>query len=57
GGGSEEKPVGMVCMSVSTDEGERWDQTIVLPGSRADIRDRSTTMAMHGLRRLLLPLS
>jgi nicotinamide-nucleotide amidase len=56
-GGTEEKPVGLVCMSVSIDSGERWDQSIVLPGNRVDIRDRSTTMAMHGLRRLLLPLS
>jgi nicotinamide-nucleotide amidase len=26
----------------------------VLPGSRADIRDRSVTVAMHMLRRVLL---
>jgi nicotinamide-nucleotide amidase len=53
GGGTEEKPVGTVCISVSTDAGERWDQSVVLPGNRADIRDRTTTMAMHGLRRVL----
>jgi nicotinamide-nucleotide amidase len=54
GGGTEEKPVGTVCFSVSTDE-HRLDRRIVLPGSRADIRDRSTTVAMHMLRALLGP--
>jgi nicotinamide-nucleotide amidase len=27
---------------------------VTLPGGRADVRDRSTTVAMHLLRRLLL---
>ena len=51
GGGTEEKPVGMVCFSVAGPD-DRLDRTVVLPGSRADIRDRSTTVAMHMIRRL-----
>ena len=53
GGGSEEKPVGTVCLSVAL-EGERWDRTVLLPGDRQTIRERTTTVTMHGLRRLLL---
>jgi nicotinamide-nucleotide amidase len=52
GGGTEEKPVGTVCFSVAGPR-SRDDRRIVLPGGRADIRDRSTTVAMHMLRRLL----
>jgi nicotinamide-nucleotide amidase len=54
GGGTEEKPVGTVCFSVSAGDGSRITRTVRLPGSRSDIRDRSTTVAMHLLRRLLL---
>lgn len=53
-GGTEEKPVGMVCFSVSAPSGQRITRTTRLPGARADIRDRATTVAMHLLRRLLL---
>jgi nicotinamide-nucleotide amidase len=56
-GGTEEKPVGLVCFSVSAEvDGEvvRLTRRIQLPGSRADVRDRSTTVAMHLVRRLLL---
>jgi nicotinamide-nucleotide amidase len=52
GGGSEEKPVGTVCLSVAM-EGSRWDRTVLLPGDRQTIRERTTTVVMHGLRRLL----
>jgi competence/damage-inducible protein CinA-like protein len=52
-GGTAEKPVGLVCFSVSTRAGERITRSARLPGGRADIRDRSTTVAMHLLRRLL----
>jgi nicotinamide-nucleotide amidase len=53
GGGTAEKPVGTVCLSVSsaTDSEER---TVRLPGGRADVRDRTTTVALHMLRALLL---
>jgi nicotinamide-nucleotide amidase len=54
GGGTEEKPVGLVCFSVMAASGERITRSTRLPGGRADIRDRSTTVAMHLLRRLLV---
>jgi competence/damage-inducible protein CinA-like protein len=53
GGGTEEKPVGTVCWSVRTADGRALVRTIRLPGDRVDIRDRSTTVAMHLLRRVL----
>ncbi|OBB62014.1 competence/damage-inducible protein A [Mycobacterium sp. 852013-51886_SCH5428379] len=53
GGGSEEKPVGTVCFSVRTADGRGETRTLRLPGDRADVRERSTTVAMHMLRRLL----
>ena len=56
GGGSEEKPVGTVCLSVAHEGGERIDRTVQLPGDRAQVRERTTTVAMHLLRRLLLRL-
>jgi competence/damage-inducible protein CinA-like protein len=52
-GGSEEKPVGTVCWSVRLADGRAITRTVRLPGDRADIRDRSTTVAMHLLRRIL----
>jgi nicotinamide-nucleotide amidase len=54
GGGSEDKPVGTVCFSVSTGEGARLTRRLLLPGGRFDVRDRSTTVAMHLVRRILL---
>jgi nicotinamide-nucleotide amidase len=54
GGGSEEKPVGFVCFSVAHAGGERVDRALQLPGDRAQVRERSTTVAMHLLRQLLL---
>jgi nicotinamide-nucleotide amidase len=53
GGGSEEKPVGLVCFSVSGRDGERLTLSARLPGGRADIRDRSVVVAMHMIRRAL----
>jgi nicotinamide-nucleotide amidase len=53
GGGSAEKPVGTVCFSVRLAEGATVTRTILLPGNRSDIRERSTTVAMHLLRRAL----
>jgi nicotinamide-nucleotide amidase len=54
GGGTEEKPVGTVCFSVCSREGARLTRRLQLPGSRSDIRERSTTVAMHLLRRVVL---
>ena len=56
GGGSEEKPVGLVWVSVAERGGARIDRKINLPGARADVRDRTTTVALHLLRRVLLGL-
>jgi nicotinamide-nucleotide amidase len=52
-GGTEEKPVGLVCFSVALRDGPRITRSVRLPGGRVDIRDRATTVAMHLLRRLL----
>jgi nicotinamide-nucleotide amidase len=53
-GGTEAKPVGFVCFSVAGPDGARLTRSTTLPGGRADVRDRSTTVAMHLVRRLLL---
>jgi nicotinamide-nucleotide amidase len=53
-GGTPDKPVGTVCFSVCLREGSRITRRTLLPGSRSDVRDRSTTVAMHLLRRLLV---
>jgi nicotinamide-nucleotide amidase len=55
-GGSEEKPVGLVWLSVAERGGRRIDRKVNLPGGRADVRDRTTTVALHLLRRVLLGL-
>jgi len=54
GGGTEDKPVGTVCFSVMLADGPTLTRTLLLPGNRSDIRERSTTVAMHLLRRVLL---
>lgn len=54
GGGTPDKPVGLVWLSVSHADGRRLTTSANLPGSRGDIRDRSTTIALHLVRRLLL---
>jgi nicotinamide-nucleotide amidase len=53
GGGTPEKPVGTVCFTVALAEGRTDTRTLRLPGNRSDIRERSTTVAMHLLRRAL----
>ena len=53
-GGTPDKPVGTVCFSVWLRGGSRVTRRLLLPGNRSDIRDRSTTVAMHLLRRLLV---
>jgi nicotinamide-nucleotide amidase len=54
GGGTEDKPVGTVWVSVSGTGDRRITRSVMLPGGRADIRDRTTVVALHLLRRLLL---
>jgi nicotinamide-nucleotide amidase len=53
GGGTEQKPVGYVCICVKLGDGTTLARDPVLPGNRADIRDRSVVVAMHMLRRAL----
>lgn len=53
GGGTAAKPVGTVCFSVVLAEGPSVMRTTTLPGNRTDVRERSTTVAMHLLRRTL----
>jgi nicotinamide-nucleotide amidase len=55
GGGMPEKPVGRVHVAVA-EAGlgrRRIARRLDLPGGRADVRDRTTTLALHLLRRLL----
>jgi nicotinamide-nucleotide amidase len=53
GGGTDEKPVGLVWLSVDLAGGQTLTRSVNLPGGRADVRDRSTTVAMHLIRRAL----
>jgi nicotinamide-nucleotide amidase len=53
GGGSPEKPVGLVWLSVAVTDREPVTRSVNLPGGRADVRDRATTVAMHLIRRAL----
>jgi nicotinamide-nucleotide amidase len=60
GGGTPEKPVGRVHVAVAAHDGApaaggggRIARRLDLPGGRADVRDRTTTVALHLLRRLL----
>jgi nicotinamide-nucleotide amidase len=53
GGGTDTKPVGYVCWCAKLSDGSTLARDVRLPGDRAEIRDRSTTVAMHLLRRLL----
>ena len=55
-GGTPDKPVGHVCFSVIERDGERITRALDLPGSRSEVRDRATTVALHLLRRLLAGL-
>jgi nicotinamide-nucleotide amidase len=54
GGGSEEKPVGLVWLSVLGPGEASITRAVNLPGGRADVRDRATTVALHLIRRALL---
>ncbi len=52
-GGSEEKPVGYVCFNARLADGSAIARDPVIPGERADIRERSALVGMHLLRTLL----
>lgn len=53
GGGSSEKPVGLVHFNVRTADGQEKTASPIIPGGRASVRERATLAAMHLLRRLL----
>ena len=55
GGGTDAKPVGYVCLCLTSGDGSVLAGDPVLPGDRAEIRDRAVTTVMHLLRRLLAP--
>ena len=50
-GGTPAKPVGYVCFCVTTGNGTVLARDPVLPGRRADIRERSVDVGMHLLLR------
>ena len=52
-GGSEEKPVGYVCFNARLADGTAIARDPVIPGGRADVRERSALVGMHLLRILL----
>src|SRR5262249_26802035 len=56
-GGTEAKPVGTVCFSVALGGGTDVERSLTrsarLPGGRADVRDRATTVTMHMLEQVL----
>jgi nicotinamide-nucleotide amidase len=56
-GGTEAKPVGFVCFSVAFGAAAAVQRSLTqsarLPGERADVRERSTTVSMHLLARVL----
>jgi nicotinamide-nucleotide amidase len=43
-----------VCLSVARAGAAHLTRSVHLPGGRADVRDRATTVAMHLIRRALL---
>jgi nicotinamide-nucleotide amidase len=53
GGGSEQKPVGLVWLCVSASDGASLTRSVRLPGGRPDVRERAALVAMHMIRRLL----
>jgi nicotinamide-nucleotide amidase len=53
GGGTPDKPVGLVWLSVAVGGDGLLTRSVNLPGGRADIRDRATTVAMHLIARAL----
>jgi nicotinamide-nucleotide amidase len=52
-GGTEEKPVGYVCFDARLAGGRSIARDPVIPGGRADVRERSALVGLHLLRLLL----
>lgn len=53
GGGSPEKPVGLVWLSVAGPGEAALTRSVRLPGNRDEVRERAVTVAMHMVRRAL----
>ncbi len=53
-GGTAGKPVGYVCICAKTSDGRSLARDLKLPGGRGDVRDRSVSVSLHMLRRLLI---
>lgn len=53
GGGSEEKPVGLVWIAVAGPGDSGTVRSVRLPGGRGEVRERAVTVAMHLVRRAL----
>lgn len=54
GGGTPDKPVGTVHLCAVGPSSEGLPRSVVLPGSRSAVRQRSVALAMHMLRQLLV---
>ncbi len=54
GGGTPEKPVGTVWLSVAGPGERSMTRCVRLPGDREEVRERAVTVAMHMMRRALL---
>ncbi|SNS56782.1 competence/damage-inducible protein cinA [Geodermatophilus pulveris] len=54
GGGTAEKPVGTVHLCAIGPDSEELPRSVVLPGSRSAVRQRSVSLAMQMLRQLLV---
>jgi nicotinamide-nucleotide amidase len=54
GGGNEQKPVGLVWLSVVGPGGTSLTRSVRLPGGRSDVRERAALVAMHLVRRVLV---
>lgn len=53
GGGTEEKPVGTVCIAVAKSDGTVWSDTHRFPGTRERVIDRASQTALVRAIRLL----
>ena len=56
-GGTPAKPVGFVCLCVTTSSGIVLARDLRLPGNRADVRDNPSTAGTHLLLRAACPCS
>ncbi len=55
-GGTAAKPVGYVCLCVTTGDGRVLARDRIVPGQRSDVRERSTDAGMHLLWRATQPV-